>query len=494
MNQDTNPQFLFLSEDLHAYILTFLSYRDIIRCTSVCKCLRQTYLSSSELQYIVELGGQRLLPVGLGAHNHTPISERLRVLRDKARAWFKFDTRPVQTAIVPESGPPFAKICSILSKPGINREWHCLESLLSVPNARHNDVLIDPEQNLVADAYEIIGKSRAYIDLLALDGDGSHPRAVGPTLSTVPRLPGRQNTILARGSWRLDGLGRHIALWHFLQLDDPYRILWWLQIWDWQHSTTSNCILRDTLFTDRFTIPIDSCFLGNNRLLIASGNLKVYSIEDMSQAPQLLACFLLPCLVEAVRTVRFFPSKDNIVHISQTGMKHTTWASDPSDRVLSLITAFPLTLFVISTSTFFELDFPEEMASAIPWKIWGPSSTRIFECDCGFGVGVGGSRVLRAVPTEQSMDDPDDHTMKYRLHMMDFSPLAVLHRQGLGRVVREPSMIDLGGELVTTSLAYVEVMSSRKSISQNNSKLFWIDNDRIYAFHMYTKSLEVIKI
>ncbi|KAG1852504.1 hypothetical protein F4604DRAFT_1933652 [Suillus subluteus] len=191
MNQDMKPQFLFLY-------------------SSVYVRLRETYLSSSELQYIVKLGGQRLLPVGLGAHNHTPISERLRLLRDKAHAWFKFDTRPVQTVIVPETFVSNGHLC------------------------------LGHEQNLVAAAYEIIGKSGAYIDLLALDGDGSHPRAVGPTLSTVPGFPGRQNIIQTCESWRLGGLERHIALWHLLLLRDPDRILWWLQIWDRQHSTTSN--------------------------------------------------------------------------------------------------------------------------------------------------------------------------------------------------------------------------------------------------------------
>jgi hypothetical protein len=222
------------------------------------------YLSSSELQYIVELGGQQLLPVCLGAHNHTPISEHLQLLRNKAHAWFKFDTQPVQTVIVPEifeddrtfvsnghlclsyanGDQVVAKIYSILPEPsiqGINHEWQHPESLLSVPDAHINDVLIDPRQNLVAVAYTITGRSGGYIDLLALDGDGSHPHAVGPTLSTAPALSGCQNIIQTLESWRLDGLGKHIALWHFLLFEsDSHKILWQLQIWDWQHSTTSN--------------------------------------------------------------------------------------------------------------------------------------------------------------------------------------------------------------------------------------------------------------
>ncbi|KAG1852503.1 hypothetical protein F4604DRAFT_1297589 [Suillus subluteus] len=133
------------------------------------------------------------------------------------------------------------------------------------------------------------------------------------------------------------------------------------------------------------------------------------------------------------------------------------------------------------------------MATVIPWKDWGPSSTRIFEHDCSFGVGVGGSRVLRAVPTAQSMDDSDDPTMEYRLHMMDFNPLAVLHQQGLGRVVREPSMIDLEGELVTTSLAYVEVVSSRNPFRRTMQPSFGLITTEFTPFIWIRKVLRSSK-
>ncbi|KAG1775169.1 hypothetical protein EV702DRAFT_1269530, partial [Suillus placidus] len=58
-------------------------------------------MSSSELQYIVELSGQRLLPTS-NTDDHTPISERLQCLRDQAHAWFKFNAYPFQTVTLPE--------------------------------------------------------------------------------------------------------------------------------------------------------------------------------------------------------------------------------------------------------------------------------------------------------------------------------------------------------------------------------------------------------
>ncbi|KAG1861265.1 hypothetical protein F4604DRAFT_1957590 [Suillus subluteus] len=519
MNQNMKPQFLSLAGDLHAYILTFLSYRDILRCASVCTGLRQTYLSSSELQYIVELGGQQLLPVNLqpGVDDHVPISERLQLLRDKAHAWFKFNTRPVQTVIVPkifysdkafvsnghvclcdtESLSGFAKIFPIAPEPpqqAIDREWSS-ESLSSLPNTQNIDVLMDPEQNLIAAAYDIIGGSGVYIDLLALDGDGVHPQAAGRTLIMSPGLPGRQNMDFealdsdSDKNWRLESLGRHIALWrHESPRDEPERLLWWLQIWDWQYSTMSNCVLSGTVFdAEQFDGLIDFCFLGSNRLLIVmNDNLKVYSIEDMSQAPELLACFLFPAQVQFIRC---FPSKINL-NLART--QRTMWTSDPAHRLLSLLTYSSEALFhfVISASIFFQLDLFEGMTTAVPWKHWGPLNSRVFQDNEMFGFGLGGSRVFKAIPSiiERSYSD----LVEYRLHMMDFSPLAVKHQQGLGQVVREPSTIDLEGELVTTSLPYVEVVSDTKSSHEPTP--IWVDKDRIYVLQSDTASLEVIKV
>ncbi|KAG2354133.1 hypothetical protein BDR07DRAFT_1495028 [Suillus spraguei] len=68
MDQNMKLQFLSLAEDIHVYILTFLPYRDILRCTSVSITLLVTvdtpkwnFAPTIILQYIVELGGQQLL-------------------------------------------------------------------------------------------------------------------------------------------------------------------------------------------------------------------------------------------------------------------------------------------------------------------------------------------------------------------------------------------------------------------------------------------------
>ncbi|KAG1748784.1 hypothetical protein EDD22DRAFT_958112 [Suillus occidentalis] len=100
---------------------------------------------------------------------------------------------------------------------------------------------MDPTQKL-ATVYHVIDVSDIYIDLLPLDRDGVHPHAAGPTLFMSPGLPtGRHQDIRWKADeWKLEGLGKYIALRHSLALHHPNRVLWWLQIWDWQHSTTSD--------------------------------------------------------------------------------------------------------------------------------------------------------------------------------------------------------------------------------------------------------------
>ncbi|KAG1802731.1 uncharacterized protein HD556DRAFT_1437795 [Suillus plorans] len=220
MNQGMKPKFLFLA-DLHVYILSFLPYQDILRCTSVCRDLCQTYLSSSELQYIVELSGQQLLPVDLPLDSHTPtISEYLQLLRDKAHAWFKLNTQPVEHVDVSNKyimkltfmsnghfclmddptlqhhdylrGPTISKIFPILQEPSqrvFDCVWHS-DTLSSVPNAQLNDILMDLTQNLLAAAYHILDGPDVHIDILPLDGGGAHPQAAGTMLFMLPELRG----------------------------------------------------------------------------------------------------------------------------------------------------------------------------------------------------------------------------------------------------------------------------------------------------------------
>ncbi|KAG1848962.1 hypothetical protein DFJ58DRAFT_746739 [Suillus subalutaceus] len=458
-------ELLSLPEELLLYILSFLPWQDILRCTSLCKALRQAYMSSSELQYITELGGQQLLPVFGG---HISFSKHLQLLRDKLHAWSKLDIHSFEAISIPEqfctrtevtivSGhacfwkPSMhsCKIFPILPKSlqqSIERDFSP-DSLCSVPGQTQSDfdvlnVFIDPVQNLLAIVYvTVIGNGNMvydedyYIDLVALDGDGAHPQAAGRTLF-LSDLPTHEDFITK--STKIEGFGRHIALRLFD--DQPctptFASRWWLQIWDWQHSTTSNSILSGPIIDPDFD-EIDICFLGNDRFLIVSDHLKLYSIEDMSQAPRLLACFSWPV---PFMNLRCFTPTDDIARSShpQIQAPQVTWISNPEHRLLSLVTRYPDLHFVISTRIFFEPDFVDsEGPATIPWESWGPENTRAFPHQFSCKLAVSGSRALYAFAAAGVQID--DST-EYRLHLMDFSPLAVKrhHQQGLGRMVNEP--------------------------------------------------------
>jgi hypothetical protein len=488
--------FLSLAEELQSYILSFLPCQDILRCTSVCKALHQMYMSSSDLQYIVELSGQCLIPVP-NTDNLTPVSERLQLLRDRAHAWLKFDIHSFKTIAMPEidrdhelyfTGGHFyfwrdisrsATIFPALSEPSqqtIERDWPP-GTLCTVPHSKVLEVFMDSAQNLIAVVYIDNRKPEMlYIDLGALDSDRVHPLAAGQTLFACEPLKSDDNNRVKTSETRVKVCGRHIALQHyFVLLDDDevgkfYQHMSQLQIWDWQHSTTSRSVLSHAVPFPHIN-PTDFCFLESNRLLVIIKDLMLYSIEDTSRAPQLLACFLLPV---PLWNVRCFFQMDAIERSPQQA-RRTTYTSDPTKQLLC-VTASRL-VFIISTRVF-DLD-GKAAAMSIPWNRWGPSNTRVLKNEdprrCK--INVCGNRILQSFNGDTRM----------KLRMMDFSPLAVTNRRGLGRVVKEPSTVDIAdfnceplGSL-TTSLPYVEVVSDRLF---DGFQDIWVNRDGIHLLNL----------
>ncbi|KIK35625.1 hypothetical protein CY34DRAFT_16904 [Suillus luteus UH-Slu-Lm8-n1] len=452
-------------------------------------------MSSSELQYIIEMSGQRLLPVS-NTDNDIPVSERLQLLRDKAHAWFKVDIHSSKAVLMKRtlrywvagghvcSWYPLedtARIFPILPEPSqrsFQRNWPP-GTLCSVPHSENLDIIMDLAQNLIAVAYIVDNDNeRVYINLGTLDGDEVHPQAAGERLflSDDMRNPFHETTSVV-----LKSFGRHIALSHNVPLYDnenPFGGKWQLQVWDWKHSTTSSSILNGAM-NYRSDITVAFFFLGNDRLLVTTDNLYLYSIEDMSQPPELLAWFLMPVSL----TLWGLLPMDDIEH-PQTRMlaQPTMYTSDPAHRLICLNVPCRLKVdsytqfFIISTRIFFDLD-GTGVATPIPWEHWGPSNARIFQHPYHGRVHISGNRVLQALPVGDS---------EYIFHLMDFSPLAATNSRGLGHLVKEPSTIEIStcrpGRSLTTSMPYVHVMfSDRKFVSIESAlENIWIDKDRIY--------------
>ncbi|KAG1852728.1 hypothetical protein F4604DRAFT_1933605 [Suillus subluteus] len=473
----------------------------ILILLQVCKALRQTYVSSSELQYIVELGGQHLIPISnTDSDNHIPVSERLQYLRDRAHAWFRVDIHSAKTISIPKPSyvdsfiadghlywwdeeDDTATIKPILPKPlqqTTERSWSP-GALCTITNSAIIRVLMDPAQNLIA--IVCVDDETLFVNLRALEDDSFHPQAAGPKLF-LSELPGYDDEVDSERV-ELKVMGRHIAL----RRPVSYHWTWQLQIWDWQHSTTS-----DSVLSEDYPYEIDFCFLGNDRLLIVTDNLKLYSIEDMSKAPELLASFVLS--VQPL-TACLLPA-DGIACSSKPRMQAqpTMYTSDPKHRLLCITahTHTSSTVYIISTRIFFDLA-ETAVAMPIPWKCWGPSNTRIFQCPLEHKVHVSGNRVLQAFPVSTSDLGPNE----YVLHMMDFSPLAVTNRRGLGQVVTKPSTLNVADlecmhdsceEHLTTFLPYVKVVLDRK-FAISDLENIWIDKDRIY---LLSDKLEVIDV
>ncbi|KAG2107429.1 uncharacterized protein F5147DRAFT_653303 [Suillus discolor] len=425
------------------------------------------------------MSGQKLLAVP-NTDDSIPISKRLQFLRDKAHAWFKVDLHSFKTVPITMSQrfqekihivagghlylwskqKDTAMIVPVLPKPSqqpIRRNW-LPGTLCSVPNSHNLDVFMDPAQNLIAVAY-VVDHKTVYINLGTLDGDGVHPQAAGERLFLSDDSETRSETRSAK----LKGVAAAD-----LRLE----------------------ILNNIQLPKRSYTAIDFCFLGNNRLLVTTDNLNLYSIEDMSQPPELLACFLMPKLME----LRCLSPIDDIGHSSESHMQaqSTMYTSDPTHQLIcltALATGRSLLsstqFFIISTRIFFDLD-GMAAATPIPWQHWGPSNTRVFRHYYNFKIHINGNRVLQAFPV-----DPRAEKWEPVLHLMDFSPLAVTNRRGLGRVVKEPSTAyisdsnDEFGECLTTSLPYVKVVFSDRKFDSDDSELqnIWIDKDRIYTLN-----------
>ncbi|KAG2087902.1 uncharacterized protein F5147DRAFT_781167 [Suillus discolor] len=363
-------------------------------------------MSSSELQYIVELSGQHLLHVPNTDNESIPVSKRLQLLRDKAHAWFKVDPNSFKTVSLPKNMYPdkkfvadghiylwdkeedMAAIIPILPKPSqktVKRNWSP-GTLFSVPDSHNLDVFMDPAQNLIAIACSVtdildLDYERLYIGLRVLDRDGVHPQAAGQTLFSSILLASRDEYFVAESA-KLKGFGRHIALCRSFVYPFEEEI-WQLHIWDWQHSTRSNSVLSGTIDLPN---SIDFCFLGDNRLLVVTDELKLYSIEDVSQTPQLLACFIMPGLY---LNIQCFLPMDYIDSSPQLQAQQAMHTSDLQNQLLCITMAASRT-FIISTRMFFNL---EGIAAAmpVPWECWGPSNTRVFELSDESKVHVSGN-------------------------------------------------------------------------------------------------------
>jgi hypothetical protein len=108
-------------------------------------------------------------------------------------------------------------------------------------------VFMDPAQNLIATAYVDDDIDEVRVFLGTLNEDGDHPEAAGRMLiQSAVAMPGDEEDNYESEKVSLKGFGRHIAAQRcrIFGIDGGgTECTWWLQIWDWRYSTTSNVSL-----------------------------------------------------------------------------------------------------------------------------------------------------------------------------------------------------------------------------------------------------------
>jgi hypothetical protein len=244
-----------------------------------------TVENSTELQYIVELGAQRLMPI----HPRPPTvstGECLRILRGKANAWNSFDSSVTKDLRVALSYDPTKAFKFMITHQQLSLSagfWHprfithiidlgtCIPGIANVPSCvRGSDYAnlgdayvysryIDATQDLMI-TVNFLGNNphtsdfmgRLYgINFCTLSTNKAHPFAHESRLELVCRVSCDEE-------WQshkieLTVLGDRLAFYSEVKLDDsvsevdyPY---WSLHVWNWREGGQSDvcmCLVQST--------------------------------------------------------------------------------------------------------------------------------------------------------------------------------------------------------------------------------------------------------
>ncbi|KAG1729965.1 uncharacterized protein EDB91DRAFT_1227796 [Suillus paluster] len=459
-----------IPEELRCHILSFLSSTAILRCALTCRSMYNTVKLSVKLQYIIELDVQRLIQVHPRPHT-VSTAECLRTLRDKANAWNSFELDVTKATSL-----RFPHICNSNSithhqlnlsnwsidadaeshAVDINTYTACAGSRwlnLNGPNSGFRALFyMEQSQDLmVMIQFPIDGRTYDFkykILFCTISTGEEHPLAHGSrVVAGRPACGEAQKLDVA-----VSVLGNRIVVC-LAEHGDSY---WSLHVSNWHQGGTSD----DVYVTSEGYGLCDIRFLTKEKLLALStdGHIHLYDIEDLSKTPRLQARFILPVHKDSGTFVL-----PEVYHSAQGCARLKSpddtwiWTTNPADRVISVVWSCPSSIFVISARVFF-MDIPlawfdvtSKDGLSVPWSSWGPQNSRCFDGEDVLSFGVGGSRVIRAVPFL------DRNYSTFRLHMTDFNPSAVA--RGIGKVVREPTTTALDSDVpITTYLPFVEAI------------------------------------
>ncbi|KAF9788641.1 hypothetical protein BJ322DRAFT_1002665 [Thelephora terrestris] len=303
--------------EIICHILSFVSYRDLIRSTMTCKLIRNTVQKSAFLSYTIDLAYHQLQATQAST---VPYAARKQRLLMSQRRWNSLDWTAMHKVECPHTAymydfvngiyaigqnaandrrfsenvtfyrlPPYSTLQASVEE---GESWTYAFGMTIL------DFTMDPEQDLLVLMALAPPKSQYFyhIHLRTLSTNETHPQAGSPFLPFILRA-------------QVAGGIEHVPAYRLRILDDLLGTLAkevvdntgvysaFLEIWNWKHGARgSRCAIRPNGIED-------FCFLSKSAFLVAKqmGAFEVFTFTDPSgpsayPSPTLRSAFLLPQL------------------------------------------------------------------------------------------------------------------------------------------------------------------------------------------------------
>ncbi|PPR01998.1 hypothetical protein CVT24_011121 [Panaeolus cyanescens] len=305
-----------LPVELICHILHNLDMADLLACTMVCKCVRRVILESSRLQYTIELEKHRVVSL-LPVTDPLPFATRLKILRERERAWKFIDWKKKHCLELPATGSVYEFVGGLYGngredETGVTTSISFLE-LPSVDPITRNianselktwthamgdvtiiDFTMDPSQDLLV-LVALTQPDSKYVyelHLRSIKTNQPHPKASLAVLPCLPRPSSHLHTSEVIAAVRVQVSGDLVALLIKEVLDSAGAHL---ELWNWEQNSQNSCSMNRNNGIDDFTFLTDESFL----LVRPAGRFEVYTFKDPrhgSNPPTLRATYAFPQL------------------------------------------------------------------------------------------------------------------------------------------------------------------------------------------------------
>ncbi|PPQ81936.1 hypothetical protein CVT25_013784 [Psilocybe cyanescens] len=304
--------------EITCHIFSSLEMHDLLACSLVTKHFQRIIQNSSQLQYAIELGRYRMVPL-LPASVGPSFSTRLSLLRDRERAWKYMNWKKKYTLKLPPTGSVYEFVGGLYGNgredasrttasisflelptadiPGMDQSadelqmWtHSMGDIVIV------DFTMDPSQDLLVLVALAPPESKYLYELhlRSIKTNQPHPKAPVSVLSCLRKPSTHTQTSDVIAAVRVQVAGNLLALLikESFEGDSAH-----LEIWNWESNPHFSCAMGRSDGIDDFTFLTQESFL----LVLPPGQFEVYTFTHgitSSTSPVLRATYLFPPLSE----------------------------------------------------------------------------------------------------------------------------------------------------------------------------------------------------